>query len=63
LLAFLCGSAIESQILLFFLRTFLVGNRAGRFASRLAARLAFAARGMLARFDAGLLYGLHMFHG
>ena len=53
---------LNSQILLFFLRALLVGNRAGRFACRLAARLALAARGVFARLDAGLLNSLNMLH-
>jgi hypothetical protein len=52
----------DSLQLLFFLRALLVGYRAGRFACRLAARLALAARGVFARLDAGLLNGLNMLH-
>jgi hypothetical protein len=52
----------DSLRLLFFLRALLVGNCAGGFACRLAARLALAARGVFARSDARLLNGLNMLH-
>jgi hypothetical protein len=53
----------DSPILFLFFDAFLVGNRAGRFASRLAARLALAASGVFAHLDARFLNGLHMLHG
>jgi len=62
-MAFLCGSADRCLFVFAVLpRALLVGYRAGRFARRLAAGLAFAARGVFACFDAGFLNGLHMFH-
>jgi hypothetical protein len=63
-MAFLCGSANQNLSVFAVLSgALLVGYRAGCFACRLAACLAFAARGVFTRFDAGFLDGLHMFHG